>query len=320
MKKLFSIILGVICIVLIIISPFLIPQEQIKTEKSIILTVWHVDSFEGGKGSRYSFLRNVAIDFNKKNKNVYVLVSNYSLNSIAEALQGGNVPDVISYGNCFLNLDKKVKTIKTSAVDGGEIGKNRFAVSYLRGGYFVIKKGGESNEIILSKSDFTTPEIACLFTNERANSYLLKSPLQAYYYFLNSKNATLIGTQRDVIRLINNGVEFTAQPINEYSDIFQYLSLTSVNSDNEFYAKLFIDYMLSDAVQKKVNGLSMLSVNQKGLAFDNEYLSLLEKDYPNYTFSPFSDKSTFEKACETAIGALKDGKDKLDITCYLKQL
>ena len=78
--------------------------------------------------------------------------------------------------------------------------------------------------------------------------------------------------------------------------------------------------MLSDAVQKKVNGLSMLSVNQKGLAFDNEYLSLLEKGYPNYTFSPFSDKSTFEKACETAIGALKDGKDKLDITCYLKQL
>lgn len=321
MKKVISILIGLVCITLIVISPFLLPDKDKDTsQSSVILSVWHVDSFEGGKGSRYSFLRKNAEQFCKKYKGVFIVVSNFTPNSINQSLSLGKLPDVISYGNCFLSLENKAKSLSADVKDGGTIADKRYAVSYLRGGYFVIKRGDGGKEIVLSKGEYLTPEIACLFSSERSSNYLIKTPTEAYQYMLRNKNSTLIGTQRDIYRLINGNVEFSAQPIKEYSDVFQYLSLTSQKSQNEFYAKLFIDYMITPKVQQSVNSLGMLSVNQGETLSDNEYLSALESAYPNYTFSPFSDKTVFDNACDKAIALLKDGGETNEITNFLKQL
>ena len=321
MKKLVCIFLGAVCILLLIFSPLLVKGESKEEKpKTTILTVWHIDGFEGGKGSRYTFLREVATEFSKKNKGVYTLVSSYTMQGANELLINGKTPDLISYGGVGLNLQNLAKEINFSGIDGGTVGNKRYAVSYLKGGYFAIKKGDGKDKVIISKGENISTEIATLFSGVKGEKYLIFSPLDAYATFLTSKSATLIGTQRDIERLLSRGESFTAQPIKDYNDLYQYLSLTTKKPENEYLAKKFFEYVLSESVQKKVVNLKMLSVNQTGLYSDNEYLSNLEKTKMKYTFSPFSAKQNLSLACSEALKALKNDKDYNEIIKYVKQL
>lgn len=321
MKNFVSIIAGVLCLIIVIISPFLITSNQVKSQdKTVILTVWHVDGFEGGKGSRYTFLREVGAKFSKQNKGVYLLVSSYTVEGVNALLEKGKRPDLISFGGALLNLQNYAKEISFSGRDGGTVGNKRYAVSYLRGGYFVIKKGEGSKDIIISKQEGVTPEIATLFSGEKISSVTIKPPLDAYSYFLTQKNATMIGTQRDIERLISRGDEFSAKVIDGYSDLFQYISLTSANIDNEYYANKFIEYLLSEKVQSTIKNLKMLPVNLSGQFPDNKHLSQLENANIKYTFSPFSAKENMKIACDKALNLINTGGDYNEIINFTKQL
>ena len=125
MKKFVSIIAGVLCLIIVIISPFLITSNQVKSQdKTVILTVWHVDGFEGGKGSRYTFLREVGAKFSKQNKGVYLLVSSYTVEGVNALLEKGKRPDLISFGGALLNLQNYAKEISFSGRDGGTVGNS----------------------------------------------------------------------------------------------------------------------------------------------------------------------------------------------------
>ncbi|MBO7214614.1 MAG: hypothetical protein J6V66_03855, partial [Clostridia bacterium] len=173
----------------------------------------------------------------------YILVSNYSAEGLKIALQGDNPPDLVSFGGCDLGVENFAKEIDFSVLDGGTVGKKRYAVSYLKGSYFQISKGSGDSETILSKGEYTSPQTACLFSSAKSNKYVLLSPSDAFNRFLIKENATLIGTQRDIVRLRNNGVDFTATPIARYNDLFQYVSLTSNDSKNFYYANEFIKHL-----------------------------------------------------------------------------
>ena len=321
MKKFLGYIAGALCLLTVIISPFLIKREPVKSQKkSVILTVWHVDGFEGGKGSRYTFLREISTEFSRLNKGVYILVSSYSMQGVNDLLSKGKQPDIISFGGVGLNLQNCAKELRFSGNDGGTVGNKRYAISYMKGGYFVIKKGLGSKEIIISKGENVTPEIATLFSNEEISDYILKSPLDAYSLFLSKKNATLIGTQRDIERLSSKGETFTAKAIENYSDLYQYLCLTTKISDNEYFANKFIEYLLSEKVQRKISSLKMLSVNLSGLYPDSEHLTALEKVKVNYTFSPFTAKENMNVACDKALSIIKSGGDYNEIINFTKQL
>lgn len=320
MKKLFRVILSLICLAIVLSAPFLIKNEKpTESQKSVILTIWHVDSFEGGKGSRYTFLRNVSTLFSKQNENVYLLVTSFSTKGIETALAQGKTPDLISFGGVGLELKNRAKEIYESVKDGGDINGKRYAVSYLKGGYFKIQKGNGEN-IILSKGENTSPEIAYLFSGINSKNVAVLPTGEAYSRFLREKNATLIGTQRDVYRLTNQEVEFTATPIEDFNDLYQYIALTSKEDKNEFYARRFIKFLLSDEVQKKVSSLGMLSVNLKGNGYDNEYLSALEKVDVNFTVSPFSSRENFNLACENSIKAIENGGGREEVSNFLKEL
>lgn len=321
MKKFLSILAGVICVALAV-TPFFLTQKNIdaKTDKSVILTVWHIDTFEGGRGSRYNFLREQAVNFAKANEGVYLLVSNHTPLSVEKLLEKGSVPDLLSYGFCGIDLSGFAKELKGYEYDGGVINDKQFAVSYLKGGYFVIKKGDGKDKLILSKGEYNATEIACLFSNERSENLVVKSPLDAYSYFLTQKNATLIGTQRDINRLVSRNAEFTATPIDEFSDLFQYFSLTSKDKNKEFFANKFIAYMLSDKVQSKLTNLGMLSVNKQDLYGSGDVMHDLERTKINYTVSPFSSVTNFQNASNETFSLIKQGESKHKITNFLKQL
>lgn len=319
MKKILSVISGAILIIAVILTCFILNKSSTKAQvKDVILKVWHIDTFEGGVGSRYNFLRSESANFSKKNKGVYFLVVNHTIDSAKNLISQGKVPDLISYGNCGIDFGGIAREIKFDVLDGGKVGLKRFAVSYLRGGYFLIKKGSGEN-LILSKNTYTTPEIACLFTKIQKD-FVIKQPLDAYTHFLQKKDATLLGTQRDIFRLRSRGVDFQATPITEYSDLYQYLSITTKDDDKEIYAQKFIEHLLSDKVQQKVKNLGLFSVTNTRLYSDDEVFSSFESSSVLYTLSPFVDDGVFSSLIDSAKEGIKSGKNTNSILKFLKQL
>jgi len=64
-----------------------------------IITIWQIDGFEGGAGSRKQFLLKVAREFEKENDGVLVMVMDQTLKGATENIKSGKIPDIISYSN-----------------------------------------------------------------------------------------------------------------------------------------------------------------------------------------------------------------------------
>ena len=62
-----------------------------------VLNLWHVETFEGGCGSRANFLKKRAIEFESKNKGVLVSVQTYTPEQVVQKLNDGAKFDLISY-------------------------------------------------------------------------------------------------------------------------------------------------------------------------------------------------------------------------------
>ena len=59
----------------------LFPKGEKQTESAAprVVRIWHIDTFEGGRGSRASFLKDAARILEKKDKSVYYLITNYTV-------------------------------------------------------------------------------------------------------------------------------------------------------------------------------------------------------------------------------------------------
>ena len=77
-------------------------------------------------------------------------------------------------------------------------------------------------------------------------------------HWLGGKYRYLLGTQRDVQRLLTRGAQFEALPVGGYNDLLQYICICS---GGQYAASLaFIEYLLSDKVQGELSQIGMLSV------------------------------------------------------------
>ncbi len=59
--------------------------------------------------------------------------------------------------------------------------------------------------------------------------------LSAYVAFLNGKYRYLLGTQRDRCRFVSRGVEVYEKPLNEFCDLYQYVSVLSAEKRSECF-------------------------------------------------------------------------------------
>ena len=84
--------------------PALMDQGQ-PTPQKTVLTIWNVDTFEGGKGSRTTFLNTVAKELEKDGKSIYMVFSK-TLEGLDSAFQKGEMPDMLSFG---LGVDVSMK-------------------------------------------------------------------------------------------------------------------------------------------------------------------------------------------------------------------
>lgn len=266
----------------------------IEETKKELLTIWHVDTFEGGTGSRRKFLLDVATEFEKKH-NVIIAVNSYSVLEIEEKLEKNTYPDIISFSN-GINVSN-LKELKTDYnAYGAKIGKNSYAVPWCRGGYVLISKGNvdfnnkEIDNLIVSSSEYNLPVLALLeegYTIKKMQNY---NPKTAYQKFLALKDGVMIGTQRDVVRLSYTNNEFNIIPLTTFNDMFQYIGITTCEESKIKVANEYVDYLLSEKVQQKLVNLKLFS-DVIDLNYENNELNVMQKATDFATISVFIDKN-----------------------------
>lgn len=199
-----------------------------------VLTLWQIDSFEGGRGSRAEYLRSLAQDF-AKSANVYIEVTALSSDAARTNISAGVVPDIISYGAGFYGIE--------SLVSEG------YGKAWCRGAYCLIALSGTdfssvstANTVINDGKD-NLVSVAALFSGLQGADYA--APTSAYVSLISGEYEFLLGTQRDVIRLQTRGKSFEVKPLPEFNDLYQYISVLTCDGEKAAVAEEYINYVLS---------------------------------------------------------------------------
>lgn len=275
-KNLKSIICGSICIIIVVCS-FFIPktsQEKALTQlgKTHILELWHIDTFEGGKGSRKDFLLSSSLLF-EKNNDIIISVISHTIESATITLKD-YVPDMISCGN-GLDIASLVKSISIKSQNSlCQIDNKNYGASWCRGGYALIGEG-EYNTLIVSQSEYTLPLKAYKTSGFNFKEIKVLEPKKAYQEYL-LKGGYLLGTQRDIIRLTNRGINVKYQPISSFCDLYQVICITTTNKEKFSYCQDFIAFLLSSNRQKALTNIGMLSILEQEI-YNNDILDNLQK-------------------------------------------
>ncbi len=295
------------------------PLENSKENYKAIIEIWQIDTFEGGVGSRSSFLRGVASSFTKSNPSVLFLVSSHTVSSAQSLIESGKYPDVISYGGNCLDLTGKIINIKGyEQCDGGFVDKNRYMLAWCKGGYFEIKRQGvnEVKRVIVGEGEYNSGSIAKTFSNYskfKGENYI---PSEAFNTFLTDKNSLLIGTQRDVMRLKSREISCSITPIYDYCDLFQYVSVINKNDVKNQYSLQFVNYLLSEKIQATLTKIGMASCMYKNLYESDEPLTKLQEKNPIYTVSPYMDINNLT-AVKNLAGQTNDNKEIIKLLKHL---
>ena len=319
--KILRVIVGIALIASLLVTMFvgkykILEDIEILEQKQYkgIITLWHVDGFEGGSGSRKQFLLKVAREFEKQNQGVLVMVTNHTFTSVKESINNGQMPDLISYSNGTeitgaMELDNERKVVS------GFIGQKNYATAWCRGGYVLIKnnnaKDNEQNTIIVSQAEYTQPLVALMLEGLEFDNIEVYEPMDAYVKFTANKTAYFLGTQRDVVRLNNRGMQVDCQPLTAFNDLYQYISLTGQDQDKNVYAKKFIDYLLSDNVQIQLNKICMLSPY---LSVENqiESLNAMQKVSGFKSISAFCHADELKQIQTISLSAIKGNQEDIN--------
>ncbi len=226
-------------------------------EAKRVVRVWNVDTFEGGKGSRTNFLKRAAAKIEKKDRDVFYLISSYTIEGANRAFAEGQRPDVLSFGiGVSAYLESSLPLPYSFA--GGETDGGCYAYPWCRGEYYLfsLTDGFEKEgTVAVSAGGMNLVEVAAALnglSGERIDS------LSAYVAFLNGQYRYLLGTQRDKCRFASRGVEVYEKPLNEFCDLYQYISVLSAGKREDCLA--LVDMLLSDAVQGELESIGMLPV------------------------------------------------------------
>ncbi len=274
-----------------------------------VISMWQIDSFEGGFGSRKQFLLKVARNFEKKNQGVFIMVSNYTKDGAEENFKNGIFPDIISYGN-GVNVENAINLQTENTVKGGCVGDKAYATAWCRGGYVLItnpnydKKSSLADTLLVSESEFNQPLTALFLEEIEIGDFAVYKPMDAYVKFVSGKYKSMLGTQRDLVRLSSRGMEVEVKPLEKFNDLFQYVSVLSVDPLKTYYAKEFVNYLVSKDVQTRLSDISMLSCFYKN-TYDNPHIEKMQIINDYLTISPFRSELEFIELKDVSLRALK---------------
>ena len=319
-------ILLVLLIVISVIITLVVGKNKILSDKVVanekgykgVISLWQIDSFEGGAGSRKQFLLEVCREFELKHEGVLIMVTNQSVESVEKNYQNGRTSDLVSFG-LGVQIKNANSLEKVNGFSGGKVGKKTYAVPWCRGGYAIISNPKVANEniqkedvVVVSQADYTQPLLALACEEITLNNFKVLPPMDAYMEFVSGKAQHLIGTQRDVVRLNRRGMEVNIKPLTEFNDLYQYIAVTSKDGGKGYYAEEFIKFLTSTPVQKKLNKICMMSATTT-VNFNEEGLNLMQKSSHKKTLSAFTNIETLKEYQRISKEYFESGKSGSEI-------
>lgn len=279
-KPLFRILIFTLCLVISISAPIMILTRgaNARADRDMtVLSLWQIDGFEGGKGSRASYLQNAATEYAKQN-DCYVVVTAVSADAARLNLNGGAKPDLISYGAGMFGLESYIT------------GSTPF-YTWCHGGYCFLTLDGNAkfddisceNTVINGGTDNLSGAAALLCG---VGSAVTDKPTGAYVKLINGKYKYLLGTQRDIYRLKTRGVAFSVKPITEFNDLYQNISVTATDYKKQILAQRFINYILGESKNLTKLGLMLDEIN----LYEDEMRALEGLEYDCKLISPINER------------------------------
>lgn len=275
------IILAAICIITPVLGIIRGNGDEVSGEDMTVLTVWQIDTFEGGRGSRAQYLQNKADEY-FKDVNCYVTVTTISSEAAKENLANGNIPDMISYGAGFIGLESYINN------------KDYIYKTWCRGGYclITIDESADFTDIseqntIINQGKENLVLVTAMFLG--VNNAAQEKPTGAYVDLINGKYKYLLGTQRDIYRFKSRNLTIKVKPINEFNDLYQNISILTNDPVNYSKCSGFISYLTennedADKIGMFADGKTIYSDEMHAmetLTFDYSLQGLISENYKN---------------------------------------
>ncbi len=281
-----------------------------------VLSLWHIDTFEGGVGSRRLFLNNVAKSFEKKNDGVLIMVSNYTVEGAIQNLKDGKRPDMISFGLgvdvsdlCELELEKDEAY--------ASIGERIYATSWCRGGYVLIAKPGVSIDghkelpsLVVSQGEYSMPMLALALEGFTVKNIKAMAPSDAYAEFISGKTPYMLGTQRDLVRLSYKNIQAEVLPLGSFCDLYQYIAVSTDDQNKISVSKEFISFLISEDNQKKLSELRLFSTKYF-VEYNDGAFADMQKIKANFGVSLFTDRLKVKEIISLSQNALSGDQNAL---------
>ena len=312
-KKTFSILALTLCFALCAIPFVTAPAAdgaRIENRYSYrgILTLYTLDTFEGGINSRADFLNRAAVSFEKKNRGVFVQVVPVTEYELSDRLSRGLAPDLLLYSfGCYETLRAQFVPYTQAVNFADSLRQTEDAVPIWYGGYFSFVANPEY-PFVCGHADHTNPCLAALLSDQTVvpeHGYTQKSAYEAFVF----RKYNLIGTQRDVFRTRNSDRPLEKAVFSDFTDLVQYGSVVGISEERAYFAQKFLEYLTSAEIQRKLTEIGMFSVSGEKLY--EGILGEFEARLPNLIL-PKLDRSAAEidSERERAIRAFSDETEK----------
>lgn len=282
----------VLCTAILIAAPVAIVAENTKKNKKIenfaFITIWQVDCFEGGKGSRASYLQNLGNRF-KAAGGCPVNVVSLPPSAVLPNIEAGAAPDLISFGAGMCGIENLLSPDVPYTV-------------WARGGYCLLAvdenadfSDADAQNTVINLGTGNLSSAAALLCG--LDGAACKLPTEAYVDLINGGSKYLLGTQRDIFRLKTRGANFKVKAVSEFNDLYQNISVITKNPQNIAYCKNFIEF-----VMKNSSELSKIGLIGDIKLYDDEMAALEGVECEVKLISPLSQsrKSEIERAIENS--------------------
>lgn len=268
----FRALLCVLCISIAICVPIIsVGNSEVSNNDDeiglTVLNVWQIDNFEGGKGSRTTYLQKIGNKFSKNNE-CYIVVTALSADAAKLNLDMGNIPDLISYGAGICGI--------SDYLHGDEI-------IWCQGGYCYLTTDDSADfsdisaeNTVINNGTGNYAEITAILSG--IGEATVQKPTEAYVNLINKKFKYLLGTQRDVYRLKTRGENFKIKAIDAFNDLYQNISILTTDKSKIIYAKKFVEEILNNS--DEINSLGLMV---EGKSLHDDEVELLEGINYNYT-------------------------------------
>lgn len=267
-------IIAALIIAVPIMGMFAFAEPSEKQSGLQVLTLWQIDGFEGGKGSRAQYLKDKSLKL-FENENIFVNVISLSSKAAAQNLKENYAPDMIS---CSPAFNAHLQYINT---------QDFIFKTWCFGSYCLLSLDPNdafadvaSQNTVVNAGKENLADVAAAFAGVAGAKE--EQPTNAYLQLLNGKYKYLLGTQRDIYRLKTRGATFAVKQITQFNDLYQNICIFTRAQSRYETCKRFAEYITENNTDTGKIGL----LSQSSAESEVEPVYLRQKQF-DYTLKAF---------------------------------